>query len=234
MLSQLKVMVFDMSGTTIKDYNEVLMCFQKTLRQVGIYRPDAAVNAMMGWSKITVFESLWAEELGAQHPEVATRAQTAFGLFKSHLEAWYAENNVEPTEGCLDLFFFLRQKGVKIALNTGFYRHVAEVLCQKLDWQLGRDIDFLIASDEVPLGRPHPFMLQRIMAHFGVADPLSMAKIGDTPSDIQEAKSMGCFAFGVTNGTHTEEGLLMHRPDALFNSLRSFKQFLAINDMTDL
>ena len=64
------------------------------------------------------------------------------------------------------------------------------------------------------------------MAHFGVYDTLKVAKIGDTPSDIQEGKAVGCHSFAVSNGSHSHEELAKHNPDALFNSLKEFLAFL--------
>ena len=121
------------------------------------------------------------------------------------MEAYYAQNEMQPTEGCLETFEWLRLQGIKIGLNTGFYRKVVNILLQKMDWKIGRDIDFVIASDEVPKGRPEPFMIRAAMRRFGIRDVKQVIKIGDTPVDLEEGKNVGCHTFGLTNGSHTVE-----------------------------
>jgi phosphoglycolate phosphatase-like HAD superfamily hydrolase len=73
-----------------------------------------------------------------------------------NLNVYYSENPVMPTEGCLETFDFLKGKGIKIALNTGFYRTVTDILLKQLNWKVGEMIDFSIASDEVLRSLPEP------------------------------------------------------------------------------
>jgi phosphonatase-like hydrolase len=234
MLKNLKLVVFDMSGTTVKDYNEVVDCFYDALVYTGINTTKSHINTMMGWSKIEVFETFWREELKGErtidpaflNETVQFEAQNSFRVFKDMLEEWYEENRIEPTEGCLDLFHFLKENDIKIALNTGFYREVADQIFQKLNWQQGNPFDFSITSDEVEKGRPAPFMIQKAMEYFGITDPRQVAKIGDTPSDLQEGRAAGVWSFGVTNGTHTWAQLEAHDYGSLFESQRAFMDFL--------
>jgi phosphonatase-like hydrolase len=233
MLNKIRLAVFDMSGTTIVDKNEVLDCFYDALLETGILKEKSHINTMMGWSKIEVFRTIWAEELGDFSAIVEDRAQYSFGVFKKKLEEYYANNDMHPTVGCLEIFDYLRSKDIKIALNTGFYRQITDILLDKLNWKVGRDIDFSITSDEVKQGRPQPFMIQTIMNYFNIENPRQVFKIGDTPSDLQEGRVVGCWSFGVTNGSHTHAELAVHDNDGLFTSLEAFMAFLKENrDLT--
>jgi phosphoglycolate phosphatase-like HAD superfamily hydrolase len=126
----------------------------------------------------------------------------------------------------LEIFDYLKKKNIKIALNTGFYRHVTDILLKKLDWKVGERIDFSITSDEVAKGRPQPYMIQALMKHFYIKNPIHVFKIGDTPSDLMEGRAAGCWSFGVTNGSHTRQELLLYDNDGLFDSLEVFLAFL--------
>jgi phosphonatase-like hydrolase len=225
-IQKIKLIVFDMSGTTIEDKNEVLDCFHEALRQTGLDRDKADINTMMGWSKIEVFRRFWTEELGKRAEFLEFKAQESFGVFRQLLENYYAQNVMLPTEGCLETFAFLREKGVKIALNTGFYRKVVDVLLTKMDWKIGRDIDFVIASDEVPRGRPESFMIKAAMRRFGIRDAQEVIKIGDTPVDLAEGRNAGCLTFGLTNGSHTAEELQDLDSDGLYTTLSAFLEDL--------
>jgi phosphonatase-like hydrolase len=225
-IQKIKLVVFDMSGTTVEDRNEVLDCFHAALQKTGLERDKTSINTMMGWSKIEVFRHFWTEELGKRAEFLEFKAQESFGVFRQLLEDYYAHNKMLPTEGCLETFAWLRSQGIKIALNTGFYRKVVDILLHQMDWQIGRDIDFVIASDEVPRGRPESFMIKAAMRRFGIKDAQEVIKIGDTPVDLAEGRNAGCHTFGLTNGSHTEEELAEFDSDGLYPSLYAFLEDL--------
>ena len=54
----IKLIVFDIAGTTVRDNDEVLHCFRAACRQTGITAPDMRLNALMGVSKLEVFKGL--------------------------------------------------------------------------------------------------------------------------------------------------------------------------------
>jgi phosphonatase-like hydrolase len=231
MLNNLQLAVFDMSGTTIKDENEVLDCFYDALMVTGISREKKYINTMMGWSKIEVFRTLWTEEMGIYTEGVEKKAQHSFSVFKNLLETYYHTHEIEPTVGCLKTFDYLRRNNIKIALNTGFYRTVTDILLKKLDWKVGEMIDFSITSDEVAKGRPQPLMIHALMKHFKIKNAENVFKIGDTPSDLMEGSAAGCWSFGVTNGSHTYDELKLYDNDGLFSSLETFLAYLKEKQM---
>ncbi|MCC7504770.1 MAG: HAD hydrolase-like protein [Saprospiraceae bacterium] len=226
----IKLVVFDIAGTTVRDNNEVLLCFAEACRQEGITASEERLNALMGVSKLEVFHLLWREQLPEADDEKITRlAEQSFLRFREILETYYHTHTVEPTDGALEVFAWLREQNIKIALNTGFYRTVTNIILDKLNWQTpGSPIDYVIASDQVPKGRPEPYMIQNIMAVFGITDPKEVIKIGDTPVDLLEGRRAGCrLSLAVTNGTHTPEQLAELDNDGLLASLRDLPAIIA-------
>lgn len=233
------LIVFDMAGTTVRDNNEVLYCFSEACRQAGLTADDKRLNALMGVSKLEVFQLLWREELGEDTDSgvIAVKSGETFRLFCRILEDYYQSHSVEPTEGALDVFGFLHDRGIKIALNTGFYRKVTDIILNKLGWLAGLDaqyiggigsqINFSITSDEVPMGRPEPYMIRKAMSVFGITDPGRVVKIGDTPVDLAEGRRAGvAYSIAVTNGTHTREELEVLDNDGLLGALSELPGWL--------
>jgi phosphonatase-like hydrolase len=102
----------------------------------------------------------------------------------------------------------LRRAGIKVALDTGFSRAITDVIVQRLGWVRDRLIDASVTSDEVERGRPHADMILRAMQLTGITAANRVAKVGDTPSDLQEGMAAGCaMVIGVTSGSHTREQL---------------------------
>ncbi|MBK8192031.1 MAG: HAD hydrolase-like protein [Lewinellaceae bacterium] len=234
-----RLVMFDMAGTTVRDNDEVLHCFAEACRAEGITADRSRLNALMGVSKLEVFGILWREQLGAgaAADAIAQKAQESFRVFRAILEDYYRNHEVEPAEGALDVFRWCRERDIKIALNTGFYRAVTDIILDKLGWLAGLDaaykggpgsvIDYSVASDEVPQGRPAPFMIQKAMSVFGIDDPQQVVKVGDTPVDLAEGRNAGClFSLAVVNGTHSRAELELFDHDGLLSSLRELPAML--------
>lgn len=235
--NQIELVVLDMAGTTVTDQHEVEACFAKAARLTGIEATDEEILAVQGLAKRFVFQLFWRKQLGESHPEVEQRVDESYALFKEILENHYHTHPVIPTEGCLALFNYLRENNIKIALTTGFYRVVTDIILDKLGWLEGLDenrigstssvIQASISSDEVEQGRPHPLMIQKAMHLLGVTDPKRVINVGDTPSDLQSGHAAGVFLnLGVTNGTHTTAQLISHPHDALIGSVDEIIQLL--------
>jgi phosphonatase-like hydrolase len=237
-MTSIQLVTFDMAGTTVRDEHEVERCFAQACAETGLAVSDERILALQGYSKIEVFRLLWSERLGDGHPELAENVAVSYDAFTHILETHYETQPVHPTEGALEVFAFLRVRGVKIALTTGFYRKVTDIILHRLGWLDGLDaqrvntsgralIDASIASDEVPAGRPEPFMIQKAMRLLGVGDAQRVVNIGDTPSDLKSGLRAGVrLSLGVTNGTHTRQQLAIYRNDGLLANVGELREVL--------
>ncbi len=226
-IQELKLMVCDMAGTTVTDKHEVEFCFAQSARQSGLEMSDEEILAVQGWGKRQVFETFWERQVGERNQQWTTKVESSYALFRDILETHYLTQPITPTEGCLEFFDFLRHHGVAIALTTGFYRKVVDIILGKLGWVEQGLIDCSIASDEVAKGRPEPDMIFAAMEKLRVTDRKKVINIGDTPSDIQSGKKAGVLlSCCVTNGTHSASQLTAFSPDLSFGSLAECRKFL--------
>jgi phosphonatase-like hydrolase len=100
----------------------------------------------------------------------------------------------------------LKSAGVKIALGSGFDRGLVDLLLRRLGWQVL--FDHVTSSDDVPRGRPAPYMIFRPMMDLGVVDVGRVAVVGDTALDLQAgANARAGFVIGVLSGAHDLETL---------------------------
>lgn len=235
-MASIQLVTFDMAGTTVRDEHEVERCFARAAAETGLVVSDERILALQGYSKIEVFRLLWAERMGEEHPELSENVAVSYDAFTHILETHYETQPVWPTEGALDTFAFLRERGVKIALTTGFYRKVTDIILRRLGWLDGLDaqyvnrsgsspIDVSVASDEVLAGRPEPYLIQRAMQLLGITDPQRVINIGDTPSDLKSGLRAGVrLSLGVTNGTHSRQQLAIFRNDGLLANVGEIRE----------
>lgn len=237
-MEPIQLVVFDMAGTTLTDHHEVERCFAQAASETGLNVSDDRILAMQGLSKRYVFETLWKELLGDESPDLTANVDRSYQRFTEVLENHYHTHNITPTLGCLEAFDYLHSKGIAIALTTGFYRKVTNIILDKLGWLTGLNKQYIgnrdtliqvsIASDEVEKGRPYPYMIQKAMQVVGVTNPLNVVNIGDTPSDLLSGRSAGVgLNLGLTNGTHTREQLEPYPHDMLLTSLLELPNLLS-------
>ncbi|MFN7116462.1 MAG: HAD family hydrolase [Saprospiraceae bacterium] len=232
-----QLVVFDMAGTTVQDKQVVENCFYDAAVQTGLQVTRRRLNEMHGMPKRVVIETCWAEMIGSDHPDLENRVEKTFQKFRELLETHYLTHPVLPTEGALETFAWLRSKGIKIALTTGFYREVTNIILQRLGWDKGLDanyrgsadsiIDLSLTPNETGKGRPHPDMILKAIEILDITDVKNVINIGDTPADLQSGRAAGCLlSLGVTNGSHTREELMLHDNDGLLDSMLEFPAFV--------
>ena len=238
-MNKIELLVLDMAGTTVRDEREVERCFFEAADATGLQADPARIVGMMGLPKRVVFETLWQEQLGADSADLVNKIDESYIKFKIVLENHYQTQPVEPTEGCLEAFAWAKAQGIPIALNTGFYREVTDMILQRLGWDQGLDAHYVGSRDRLIQysvtpseihgneGRPAPFMIQKAMYRLGVTDPQRVVVIGDTPSDLAAGMNAHAWSLGVTNGTHTRSQLEEYPHHGLLDSLHDLESALA-------
>ena len=223
------LVVFDMAGTTVHDGDSVNRCLRAALAAAGVTVRRNDVNAVMGLPKPEAIALL----IEHSEPRAALRNQIDAihrEFVERSIQFYQFDPAVREVAGATRVFATLKTGGIRVALNTGFNRSITDVILDRLGWSRGRLIDATISSDEVPRGRPHPDMILALMARLGVAGAGRVAKVGDTPVDLQEGHNAGCgLIVGVTGGTHTGEELQAHPHTCLIETIAEFPGLVGLD-----
>jgi phosphonatase-like hydrolase len=213
----------DMAGTTIAEGGIVYDVLQAAIEDgTGVSIPPDVLDRWTGTDKREAIVGLLAE-LG-----VTADADALYADFSDRLDAAYATASVSLVPGVREAIARLRARGVKVALQTGYTRAVAEGLLDSVDWQVGRDVDALATSDEVPASRPAPFMIFRNMSDTGVADVRRVLVAGDTTNDLDAGLNAGArMVVGVLSGASSAATLGRHPHTHLLGSVADIPQVLA-------
>ena len=214
---RLQLVVFDMAGTTVDDVVDgvplVLKSYDDAFRGHGVTVPMEVLNEQRGRDKGTVIRELGGE-----------RAEEIFAYFNGVL----LENagRVGEIRGTVDVFRFLRDRGIRVALNTGFPQQIAEGILGHLGWEREGLIDSWTCSEAVGKSRPDPAMIHALMARLGVENPGKVMKVDDTAKGIEEGLNAGVVTLGVLTGTQTRERLLQVGPHGIMDSVRDLPEYL--------
>jgi phosphonatase-like hydrolase len=215
----IRLVVFDIAGTTVRDQNHVADVFQAAFKREGLPVTAEKVNEVMGFRKDEAIRYLLTEAYPQLLSEVLV--DRIHASFIEQMIAFYEKSDeIEALPFAEDVFRALHRAGIKTALNTGFSRNITEVILRKLSWKDSGLIDVSVCSDEVEAGRPAPFMIQLIMQQLDIKDPAAVMKVGDTEVDVKEGRNAGCgMVVGVTTGSYTREELEKYAPDHIIDHL---------------
>jgi len=221
-MSSIRLVVFDIAGTTVRDKGQVAEAFISAFRDFGFDVPVDEVKKVMGFRKIDAIALL----MGRFAPEykdddlLIDRIHTRF--IDKMIESYRNDEHLTPFPHAEELFAALHRKGIRIALNTGFTRSITDTILHRLRWDDRHPyIDKTICSDEVTNGRPYPDMIRTLTADLGIGSADHVLKIGDTEVDIEEGRNAGCgTVVSVTTGACTRQQLEPYRPDHIIDDLR--------------
>jgi len=193
----LKLMIFDMAGTTVEDNGQVPTAFNAALAECDIRITDGQLAQIRGASKREAIAEL-VKRYGK--PAWQGRAETVYASFVQHMAREF-NAGVRAIPGAEDAFRFLRAQGVKIALTTGFDRDIASLLLDALGWK--SIADHFACGDDVPRGRPAPYLIFRAMEATGVDSVHEVGTLGDTVLDLQAGHNAGVrLSMGTLSGAH--------------------------------
>jgi len=227
-MNKIALVVFDIAGTTVSDAGNINDCFRDAFAEAGIEVGSEEVNTVMGYRKIDAVRIIvekYSELKGEESEKLINRIHDRF----NHLMvAFYQETEtLVPLPHAENIFKWLQEKKIKVALNTGFTRVITNAVLTRLGWNNHPDINRVVCSDEVVEGRPASYMIQYLMNELQVTDPREVVKVGDTEVDVKEGRNAGCgLVIAVTTGAYTRVQLEQYRPDHIIDSLEQLKTIL--------
>ena len=201
---RLRAVILDWAGTT-QDYGSLapVGAFLEVFARFSVPITTAQARGAMGIYKLDHIRAI------AAIPDVAERWRLVHGspCTEDDVQAMYLElvpiqEQVLPgfcdlIPGTIAAAREIRARGYKIGSTTGYPRSVGEIAARKAIEQ-GYEPDVMVCADEVPAGRPEPWMLLRAMAEMRVFPPSCVVKVGDTEADIAEGLNAGAWTVGIT------------------------------------
>lgn len=220
--------IFDIAGTTVVDKGNVAESFREAFDHFELTVPSSEIQKVMGWRKTDAIKIL----LDKFYPSLTTTSPMLVG----HIHDRFTENMIDfythdktlksfpETE---EVFSWLHKHHIKIALNTGFTRKITDIILHRLNWVDSPLINMVVTSDEVPEGRPAPYMIEKIIRELQIPNSTSVVKVGDTEVDIQEGRNANCgLVIAVTTGAYSRAQLTVHHPDAIIENLSDLPALL--------
>src|ERR1035438_2118662 len=122
----IRIVVFDMAGTTVNEDNVVYKTLQKSINENGFnFSLDQVIEQGAGREKMQAVRSILD---ACAHIEDNELTDKIYRHFIIHLTETYKNLHVLPQPGAIDLFQILKQGNILVVLNTGYNRETAQNL----------------------------------------------------------------------------------------------------------
>jgi len=210
--AHLKAVVLDWAGTTV-DFGSLAPArtLQRVFANADIALTEQEARQHMGLPKkehirgilsMSRIRDAWIKLRGNEPGNADVE-----GMYAEFIPLQFSclEEYSEVIEGVLETVEHLRGRGLKIGSTTGYTRAMLDLLL-KTSAQQGYTPDGSLTPEEAGTGRPYPFMMYECAVRLQVYPIAAIAKIGDTPADVQEGLNAGAWSIGVA-GTGNRVGL---------------------------
>ena len=124
--------------------------------------------------------------------------------FEKHLFA-SLEEYTTPIPGVIEVIEKLKRDGIKIGSTTGYTTAMMDIVLPGAAAH-GYITDNCVTSNNLPAGRPQPYMIYQNMIDLAIPSVQSVIKYGDTIADIKEGVNADVWTVGVILGSN-EMGL---------------------------
>ena len=217
MARRFDLIAFDWDGTLYDSTALIVRCIQSACRDLGVAVPsDADAAYVIGLGLHDALRHAAPGLPAERYPELGLR-------YREHY--WQHKDDLVLFPGTLAMLQALKARQHLLAVATGKNRRgLDDALAQA---ELHGVFDATRTADETA-GKPHPLMLQELMAELSVP-PERTLMIGDTTHDLQMARNAGTASVAVSFGAHESEAFGEFGPLAVVHSTEELLRWLGEN-----
>ena len=211
---QFDLIAFDWDGTLFDSTAIITRCIQLAVGDVGGTVPTREAAAyVIGLGLMQALAHAAPDVPPAKYAELGARYKHHYALH---------QDDISLFDGVLPLLAALKRQQHILTVATGKSRRGLDDALQAVELQ--GVFDGSRTADETA-GKPHPLMLQELMAEFGVGKD-RVLMIGDTTHDLQMAVNAGCASVGVSYGAHEPASFDVLKPLFVAHSVPDLHQWL--------
>jgi len=238
-MGTIRMIMFDLSGTTIQDDTAVQDCLCAAAREFNLDTSPEEIARYLGLNKIHLYQFLIARSVGKPvdirtfeshlDPDTRQRAEQIFNRYEERMLSHY-RSGVTPMPGAEETFRWCHDHGIRVATDTGFHGAIADAIMEGTGWRRDGLVDISVHVESIPgqRGRPAPYMIFHAMERLDVQSVHEVIKVGDTPADMLEGRNAGCTGIvGVLSGAQPVESWGVYRHTHVIPSVADLPDLVA-------
>jgi phosphonoacetaldehyde hydrolase len=199
----LRAVLFDWAGTVL-DYGSraPVIAVMQTFESLGVPVNVEEARGPMGMAKLDHLRAMlamprvaeaWRQSHGADPTEKSVdRVYEAFLATQADVIAAHCE----LIPGCLATIEDCRRRGLRLGSSTGYTSSLMKLVMAAAAKQ-GLTFDAMLCADDVPAGRPAPWMCLENARQLGVYPVQAIVAVDDTTVGIEAGLNAGMWTVGV-------------------------------------
>ncbi|WDU63459.1 HAD-IA family hydrolase [Pseudomonas poae] len=211
-----KLLIFDWDGTLCNSIGRIVESMHVASTRLGFERcTDFAVKGIIGLGLPEAIRTLY--------PRISDAELVAF---RDHYADHYIALEATPSplfDGVMQSLEAFRAEGYHLAVATGKARRGLDRVLKAHGFE--GFFDITRAADETA-SKPHPLMLEQILAHCGVA-PRQALMVGDASFDLMMARNAGMDSVAVSYGAQAGETLQQYEPRLTIDHFSELQAWLS-------
>jgi phosphonatase-like hydrolase len=236
-MSQIRLIVFDLTGTTVADDNVVARSLHQAARESDLKVSMGELQQFTGTNKLHLYQFMLARKQEGQlslkdferydFSEKHEEARKIFSRYSELVINHYREH-ARAVPGAEETFRWCHEHDIKVATVTGFHRDIKNAIIEGLNWKERNLIDLAVDVESTNgAGPPAPFMIFYTMEKLGINSEQEVIKVGDTPADLLSGFNAGVRGnIGVLTGSNSKKTLKQYKPTHIIRSVRDLPSLL--------
>jgi phosphonoacetaldehyde hydrolase len=219
-MKKIECIIMDWAGTAV-DYGcfAPVAAFASSFDSMGVDVNTKQIRSHMGLTKVEEVRALFGEDSAKEsfqkkygRESGEEDVQKCYSEFQNVLFA-SLRDYTDPLPGVVETIEKLRSQGIKIGSTSGYTKAMMEVVIPEAE-KKGYHVDDCVTSDNLPAGRPWPYMIFKNMIDMKISSVQSVVKVGDTVADVREGVNAGAWSVGTIMGSN-ELGLTLQEAEAM-------------------
>lgn len=216
---KIKAVIFDFDGTLVDTCADIALCINEMLSHFGYEnKTNDEVRAALCFGPVKLVYNVLPENAANDDNTLKECLDYYRGVYS------VSENKLTHAyEGIVDLLTFLKENGIKVAINTNKNENHTRNIMRGIfePFLIDKVVGF---SDEHP-AKPDPYGALKIADEFGIK-PCEIAYVGDSHVDIQTAQNAGMISVGVSWGYRSRDVLEAQNPDLIADNTAKLTEYI--------
>lgn len=199
----LRAVIFDWAGTVVDFGSRApVIAVRQTFDDFGVPISDEEARGPMGMAKrdhlrevlrVPRIAERWQQVRGAMPDEAAI--DELYAAFLASQRQVLIEHS-SPIPGCVTMVRQCRERGLRLGSSTGYTAALMELIVPAAREQ-GLEFEAMVCTDDVPAGRPAPWMCLENARRLGVYPVDAIVAVDDTVVGIEAGRNAGMWTVGV-------------------------------------
>jgi len=214
-MQNLKLLIFDLDGTLINAYVAIEQSFNFVMRALGLKpRGSLTIRRAVGWGDRNLLKPFLPEK----------DLDCALKLYRNH----HKQSLIKNSRLYPKVKFLLKQiksKKIKLAVASNRPTEFSLILLKHLD--ILKYFDYILCGDKLKKGKPHPEILNRIIAHFKIKKEQALY-VGDMVIDAQAGRRAKVRTVIVIGGSSALSQLKKEKPAKVIGKISDLLNYIGI------